>query len=562
MIVIFKNKDFFISDTETNFPAPKKKDLEELKNNVFNFLKQIRPNLNTEKDTAIEIRLLRRDKKSLYLGSFIVRDFNKYTQSRFLDFLTKVQEIPYCMYYSVYSFNPNILPESNREIKEITKIAKNNAIDTSILVADFDDISEEDFEEEYINFISLDIEPSITLFSGHGYQCIWLIEKTTDKNILKKFTKGLLSSGFKVDSKIKDCARLMRIPGSFNYKDKNNPIDTYIMGNNKKDLKTYSVEHIFSKLNTKNEPEETFINNTFTIKELEEKYPMLNFSEIPTPIIEMLKGFRKGYANNVLMFLTLYFRELGYSKGKIKSIVKVLSTLGSYPWSEEEVFKEVDRFFYNRNYSAKSIYFSALKEYGYIDFNFINNEKLKIDNYIISDIKNISNKSFVVYLCMLIENHHTKKEKFTIKEISDLVKISTRHIKTRLDELIKIGLIDKQRSNKKEGGEYQYFINKYAKFTDLGFTNFHIATLKLLLKQLEYKEINETQLVICLYLKHKCYHEKDYCFLTQEKIAEDLGLNRSTISKSFIRIEELKLITRSKVNLSDFQYRYDYFINF
>ena len=559
---MFKNKDFFILDTETNCPTNIKKDPEQLKNETFNFLKIIRPNLNAEKNTAIEIRLLRRDKKAVYLGSFIVRDYNKYTQSRFVDFLNKVQDIPYCMYYSVYSFNPNINPETNGESKIVTKIAKNNVIDTTILVADFDNISADDFEEEYINFVSLNIEPSLTIFSGHGYQCIWCIDKTTDKNILRKFTKALISSGFKVDAKIKDAARLMRIPGSFNYKDKTNPIETYIMGE-QEETRKYSVEDIFNKLNVATEKDEESNSQTiFSNAELEEKYPMLKFEELPTPVIEMLKGFKKGYANNVLMFLTLYFRDIGYSKGKIKGIAKVLCTLGEYPWSEEEVFKEIDRFFYNKNYSAKSIYLSALKEYGYLDFKINNHEKLKIDNYIISDLKNMSNKAFVVYLCMLIEKHHTEKDIFTIKEISDLTKISTRHIKTRLDELIQLGILDKKRANKKEGGEYQYSINKYAKFTELGFTNFHISTLKLLLKQLEYKEINETQLVICLYLKHKCYNETDYCYLTQERIANDLGLTRTTISKSFLRIEELKLITRAKVNISDFQYRYDYYINF
>lgn len=557
---MFKNKDFFILDTKSHYPPTQKLDLEELRDNTFSFLKKIRPTLNSEKDTAIEIRLLRRDKKSVYLGSFIVRDFNKYTRGRFLDFLKKVDDIPYCMYYSVYSFNPNILPEINGENKLIPKIAKNNVIDTNILVADFDNITEEDFEEEYINFVSLNIEPSLTMFSGHGYQCIWLIDKIADKSILRKFTKALLSSGFKVDQNIKDSARLMRMPGSFNNKDKENPIKTKLLIN-VEEPKKYTVTDIFNKLvplSVEEKITETKIKETDLIK----LYPMLNFSELPSPIIEMLKGFKKGYANNVLMFLTLYFRELGYSKGKIKSIIKILSTLGDYPWEENIVLKEVDRFFYNKNYSARSIYLSALKDYGYIDFRVINNEKLKLDNYIISYIKDISNKAFVVYLCLLIEKHNTQKNSFTLKEISDLVKISTRHVKQRIDELINLQLIDKKRANKKEKGEYLYTINSYARFTELGFTTFHIATLKLLLKQLEFKEINETQLVICLYLKHKCYNNTSFCYLTQEKIAEDLGLTRTTITKAFSKIEELKLITRSKVNLSDFQYRYDYFINF
>lgn len=555
------NKDYFLMEESEVFCSDKL-EKEKMTDNIFSFLQQIRPNLGKEKEKTIEIRLLKRsDNSGSFLGTFKVTDYNQYTKNKFTEFLSKVHDINYCMYYSVYTFNPNIKPIVNGEEKSVTKIAKNNAIDTEILVADFDNISEDSFEEYYIKFIALNIEPSITIFTGHGFQCIWKLNCIyDDKRLLKKFTEILITNQFPVDNKIKDCSRLMRTPYSFNCKNPNSIIPTYIYKKTEKEnktIKTYTVENLFSTLNYKEDED-------IIIKELplEELYPMLEINSLPKPIQEMLKGFVKGKANSVLMFLTLYFRELGFSKGKIKEIISILCKQGTYPWEEDIVLKEVDRFFYNREYSAKTVYITNLKEYGFIDFQLTNNEKLKINNYIFLNLKEISSKAFVTYLQMLISIHCGKENLFSIKDIAQLVKCSERRLKPKLDELQQIGLVDKKRSYKKDGESYSYYINGFLKFTEKGFTNFNIATLRLLLKQLEFKELNETQVVICLYLKQKCYENNDMCYLTLEKIGNDLGFTKSTISKAFVRIEELNLITRAKIKITDFQYRYNYYINY
>lgn len=554
------NNDYFLLENKETITEPSEKTVE-LANNIVDFLKQIRPNLTKENNREIEIRLLRRDKADNFLGTFRLSDFNEYTKNKLIEFLTYVENFKYCTYYSVYGFDKTILPIINDEEKKTPKIAKNNAKDTSILVADFDNISEENFDKYYIEFISLNIEPSITIFSGHGYQCIWKLDKNYDDlMLLKKFTKQLLALNFPIDNKIKDCARLMRVPGTFNCKDIDSIIPTYIykQTTEKEKIKEYSVEDLFSKirLNTYNTEENISVGN------LQEIYPMLNIKQLPTPIHKMLQGFVEGKANNVLMFLTLYFRELGFSKGKIKEIISILAKQGTYPWDEDFVLKEVDRFFYNRQYSAKTVYLSSLKEFGYFDFQLTNNENLKINNYVMLNVKNISSKAFIIYLQMLIYVHNGEENSFTLKDISDLVKCSERRLKDKLDELLKIGLLDKKRSYKKDGNAYLYYINGFLRFTEKGFTNFHIASLKLLLKQLEYKEINETQVIICLYLKQRCYNENNMCYLTLETIGNDLGFTKSTISKAFSKIEEAKLITRTKIPVTDFQYRYNYFLNY
>ena len=101
----------------------------------------------------------------------------------------------------------------------LNKIAVNNAIGTQILIADFDNITEDEFILEKIKLAKIGIE-TLDVFTGHGFQSIILLDNPTeDKELLRKFTNLMLSKGFKVDYKIKDCARIMRLIEVWNCKE-------------------------------------------------------------------------------------------------------------------------------------------------------------------------------------------------------------------------------------------------------------------------------------------------------------------------------------------------------
>ena len=98
--------------------------------------------------------------------------------------------------------------------------------------------------------------------------------------------------------------------------------------------------------------------------------------------------------------------------------------------------------------------------------------------------------------------------------------------------------------------------------TDLGFTKVNEGTIKLLNKMIEYKEINNTQLVVALYFKFVCYGGKTESNIGQETMADALGVNQSTISRCVDKLEKVDLIHKEKEDISDFKYNYHYTIHY
>lgn len=550
---------------------------------------------------GIELRALKRDGENPMYCNHRIFNFNDTQKQGLLKFLNKLntKKIPYCLYYSVFFFNTKKLAigQSGKMAKEWNnRIAKNNSIGTQMLIADFDDITEEEYLVQREKLKTAGLEFSIEVFSGHGFQSIFLLNKISyDKVILEKFTNKLLEKGFLVDRKIKDCARLMRVPWTTNSKElaKEGAVDPNIIETNiyKKTDKRYDLEDVFSKLDIlqtvmeipqqkmkakkeekvdKQKTKESVsefkpnviepIDITFDNTVLKELYPMLNIDTLPEAVKSMIMGFRQGYANNMVMFLTLYFKEQGYSKSTIVEVMQILAQQDrfNYPWGVEIVKNEVERFYFNNSYTSKTVFRSELSEFGYIKYKITNDEIVEIDNYVFSKLPKISSTAFNIYLRLLI----SEKEVFTLDEIVEISGLNRKTVFNHYQDLIKVNLLDKKRAYKKDGEEYKIYLTKFRKHTELGFTKFNIATLKHLLLSSKYKEINNTQLMICMYLKYICYNGKDNCIISQDSLGNALGLVRSTISKSFKGLEARELIARTEVKLDDFRFIYDYRIRY
>jgi predicted transcriptional regulator len=123
--------------------------------------------------------------------------------------------IPMCNFFSGFTYDRYKLKENGDHPDKVTI---ENSLYTQILPIDFDGITLEQFEEMKQKLLSLGI-PTLDVFSGHGVQSfVLLTRKCYDKKIYEKFTNLLLKAGFPVDSQIKDSARLLRLPNTFNSK--------------------------------------------------------------------------------------------------------------------------------------------------------------------------------------------------------------------------------------------------------------------------------------------------------------------------------------------------------
>lgn len=588
---------------------------------IFNFLKLTHPYINNKKifykegraieeqvnadSVCIEIRALRRDRPDRpYYRSFKLYRFADSELERLYKFLLELnnKEIPYCLYYSVYAFDNNRMAVNKQGKKSETwnnKIAINNAIATQILIADYDDITEDEFLLERLKLARLGIE-TLDVFSGHGFQSIILLDKLTeDKDLLKRFTNLMLKKGFRVDHKIKDCARIMRLPYTYNSKELSktnieNPciIKTFIYNRTEK---RYNLEYVLERLNglesvveleeikEVEEKEEKVVKTevitenkvknviqlkdsledlTYNKERLTELYAMLDVDSLPEPVLKMLEGFRMGYANSMLLFLTLYLKEQGYSKSTIIEAMQVLSNQDrfNYPWDEEVVKCEVKRFYYS-SYNWRGVFSDGLQQFGYVEYNLTDKSVITINNYVFNNLNKISSSAFYMYIMLLENQNKTGQSIYTINEIAEVTELSRRRVLEHLDDLCKVKILDKKRANRRLKEEYTYYISIFLK-TDLGFTKINVATIKLLRKMIQYKEINTTILMLALYFKFVCYGGKKESNVSQETIAEALGVNQSTISRSVNKLEKVDLIHKEKEDISDFKYRYHYTIHY
>ena len=579
--------------------------------NIFKFLQLVHPELIRTKeglklpygvgqrDLAVELRPLKRGVKIPFTFNHRLYNFGEKQKEALKKFLERINKENYdfCCYYSVYSFNSTkmAVSQSGKVSKAWNnKVCLKNAIGTSILIADYDDITKEEFKKYKQIFLDLGIE-TLDIFSGHGYQQIILLDNyVTDLELLKEYTNFLYKKGFPVDLKIKDPARIMRLPYTYNCKDPNNIIKTYISSFTEK---RYKLEDIFNRLDTlpnvklldvaeeikvtkktkkttnNNKEVDTsiLINNTVKTKfvkepltdiELQELYPMLNIPETENAIKLMLSGFQKGYANNVLMFLTLYYKEQGFTKGLIISIINILKELDTYKyaWPDLNVKSEVDRFYFAKDYTSKAVFFGELRgKFGYIEYSFSDKSNFIINNYIFNNLDKISTKAFLIYIKLLIFSNKTGRITFKLEELEEITGIPKRTVQQHLQDLVKIRVLDKKRANRRKGETYTYFISQFIS-NNYGFTKVNVNSILRLIDLIDSKKLNPTQFTLCLYLKFRCYGNTDSCFLAQITLGDALNLTQGAISLAFKNLEGLELIKREAEYVTDFSFKYNYSI--
>ena len=514
---------------------------------LYNFIVDTHPQINGNYNQCVDIKaVFRTAGKYVKPNKIFYSNTEKQREElqKFIDTLDASGRA-YCLYYSVYTFDP--------EAKKT--ITKDNAQSTQMLCADLDHITESDFAPILEKLKENGLEPNYSIFSGHGFQLIYKLDKpSTDKDLLAEFTDAMKANGYPVDEKIRDCARVMRLPYTVNNKDPEKPVNTYIYSTHEG---TYSLNELKSKLGMKKQAQKETAKEEPTAKQtptetrkqdftaydnvfLQQKYTCISTDELPDPIKAVLMGFRNGYTDKQIRGIVLYLRDYeGTDLEAIISTVKTLASIDTFNYTGDvipDIERKVKALFYNREYKFN---WDDLKEFGKMSGKVVDRSNLKLHNSTLKE--NISNKAFYVYLRLLIEQKYQHKIAFTIGEVAQVCNISERRVRTRLEELTKAGLIDKKRALKKEGGKYVYVISKFGIDKTKGYTNININVLAILLKAVDDKIINETVIKFLLYMKRIMQFKdgNDGKEVSQTEIGKELNIKQEAVSKLWAKVEKL-----------------------
>ena len=535
---------------------------------LYNFIVDTHPQINSDYNQCVDIKaVFRTAGKYAKPNKIFYNDSEKQKEElqKFIDTLDASGRA-YCLYYSVYTFKP----------EDKKTITKDNAQSTQMLCADFDHITESEFSTIFDKLKENGLEPNYSIFSGHGFQIIYKLDKpSTDKELLAEFTDAMKANGYPVDEKIKDCARVMRMPFTVNNKDPEKPINTYIYSTHEG---VYSLQEIKNKLGMKKQ-KETAKEEEPTAKQtptetqkqdftayddafLQRTYTHIITEKFPAPIKAVLMGLRNGYTDKQIRGIVLYLRDYeGAGLDAIISTVQTLASINTYNYTGDvipDITRKVKALFYHFEYKFN---YDDFKEFGSMDGKVVDRSEVKLQNSPLKE--DISNKAFYIYLRLIIIKQYEHKIAFTINEVSQVCNISERSIRTRLEELAKCGLIDKSRAHKTTGGKYVYTISKFGIDKAQGYTRININVLSDFIKAVDDKIINETVLKFLLYMK-RVAQGIEGLEISQEGIAKQLNIKNTAVSMLWAKVEELNAtrmypyITREKTWFDKDKYSYYY----
>lgn len=545
------------------------------------FLKLVYPFLedNEYQEGCIEIRPIKRNKETKYIRSFNTWRLEEKDINELRKFLNLINGQGYCVYYSLFCF------EYGKNQKQKGKINKDNALFTTVLASDFDDITLEEFNKEKKKLTDIGIE-TIDIYTGHGFQMLILLkEKVFDKDILKKFTNLMVAKGFKVDPAIVDCARVFRMPYTFNCKSLDENSKHYCEGIlpttdlNLTD-KRYHLVDIFNKINSLPDvikPSETQLEVTelsiksikvapITIKDKKEqlkkikeikniKIENLNsiygeyieVDKLPDAIQKMLSGSQEGLRNKVMLFIIPFFRNtLGLNIQTIKSILVIWGSLCIPQLDETFIKKEVDRIYKYGFKGQQGKYTKELqKAYGYLEFSkYTRANKIIIPNAIFEDFDIISDGAVRIYLSIKLAEQMEGIKEFTQKEIEEVSKISRRTFFRNINDLLVTGFICKRKTNRRQGEEYIYYINPYFNSTK-GFTPIENILVKSMLL-----ELTDGEMKLYSYLCMMIGSCKNDCWASQKYIASKIGKKQNSVSEMTSKLSDKKYITK-RITIKD-----------
>lgn len=460
----------------------------------------------------------------------IIFNFSDESYKDFEDFIiSKIRSKRiYNFFYNIYNINIRRGKETSRENQGGMFGKSCNISNTSMIICDFDNFSVDDYRKLKKDFINKGLNGTLDICSGHGFHiCFRLNENSDDELLLLKFIKILQENGYNPDACVFDPARVMRLPGFWNYKPQYEKVALSEIADGEYSSRTFTIDEIFEKFgfsykkfdlekyyekkkagrHKKEKKQKTTVELEFDDNVHADNYD-IDTSILPEGVQNMLhRGFIQGYTNLMVMFLTIFFKTMGLNLIQIQNIMEEVESINGLNDNNWELKKEVERFYEKYDFVSKYVIMELQSVFGEIRFI---NSKVKYRIPV-----GINSKHTELYL-FLLQNNNSRKV-----DILEGMNISNNKL-DRIMEDNKLVNLDNR----------IYSISKDLKFDNYIVVNgFQLAKLS---------KLNDKELEIYIYLKYRCNKDKNK--ISIENIKEYTGISAHTISDTLKKLEKKKLI--------------------
>lgn len=213
--------------------------------------------------------------------------------------------------------------------------ATENLKNRSILGFDFDKKDYEkgfNYKDVLNRFSKLGIYYHMLVDSGHGYHAYVLADNTNNIDKLISVNKAI-ATRLGADIQAVKPTQVLRVPGTYNYKDKPKRVNIIWLQADKNKLIPYGLDRQYNKFCTATDTNIKYIKD----------------NNIPYCIKQMLEGVEKGHRNFALGRLTKWLQSKNYSKNKAFEIIKEWNNKCN-PLEDIEVLKNNFNEYWNKDY--------------------------------------------------------------------------------------------------------------------------------------------------------------------------------------------------------------------
>jgi len=152
------------------------------------------------------------------------------------------------------------------------------------------------------------------------------------------------------------------------------------------------------------------------------------------------------------------------------------------------------------------------------------------------------NEKSIDLLRNFLELEHIE-EPTTIKNIANVLDISTRALSPTINSLAKTKHLFKHKANRREKQQYTYYTSKIIRISK-GYTRLSFNDIKSYLS-----ELNNNEIKVYMFMLSKCF-DTYQCYFSQETIGEQLDLKQNTISNIMKNLQKKYFIKITKTHIT------------